>query len=103
MRHKPAGICSGMFHSNSQPRKTLSLRLWLSEEPEAGRQKCCRLVETSVMTATPRVLTGTSTSKVLVVHSVMSDSLQPHGLQHARLPCPSPSPRACSNSCPLSQ
>ena len=34
-------------------------------------------------------------------HSVMSDSFQPHGLQHARLPCPSPSPRACSNSCPL--
>ena len=27
-------------------------------------------------------------------------SLQPHGLQHARLPCPSPTPRACSNSCP---
>ena len=35
--------------------------------------------------------------------SVMSNSLQPHGLQHARLPCPSPSPRACSNSCPLSR
>ena len=33
----------------------------------------------------------------------MSDSLQPHGLQHARLPCPSLSPGACSNSCPLSQ
>ena len=33
----------------------------------------------------------------------MSDSLWPHGLQHARLPCLSPSPRACSNSCPLSQ
>ena len=32
--------------------------------------------------------------------SVMFDSLQPHGLQHTRLPCPSPSPRACSNSCP---
>ena len=29
-----------------------------------------------------------------------SKSLQPHGLQHARLPCPSPSPRAWSNSCP---
>ena len=29
-------------------------------------------------------------------------TLQPHGLQHARLPCPSPTPRACSNSCPLS-
>ena len=35
--------------------------------------------------------------------SVMSDSLRPHGLQHARLPCPSPTPRAYSNSCPLSR
>ena len=31
-------------------------------------------------------------------HSVVSDSFRPHGLQHARLPCPSPSPGACSNS-----
>ena len=35
--------------------------------------------------------------------SVMSDSLQLHGLQHTRLPCPSSTPRAYSNSCPLSQ
>ena len=35
--------------------------------------------------------------------SVMSDSLQPHGLQHTRPPCPSPNPRACWNSCPLSR
>ena len=35
--------------------------------------------------------------------SVMSDSLWPHGLQHIRLPCPSPTPRAYSNSCPSSQ
>ena len=35
-------------------------------------------------------------------HSVMSNSLQPHGLQHARLPSLSPTPRACSNSCPSS-
>ena len=33
----------------------------------------------------------------------MSDSLRPHGLQHTRLPCPLPTARACSNSCPLSQ
>ena len=33
----------------------------------------------------------------------MSDSLWPHELQHARLPCPSPSPGVCSESCPLSQ
>ena len=35
--------------------------------------------------------------------SVISDSLQPYGLQHATLPSPSPTPGACSNSCPLSQ
>ena len=34
--------------------------------------------------------------------SVVSDSLRPHGLQHARLTCPSPTPGACSNSCPSS-
>ena len=33
----------------------------------------------------------------------MSDSLQPHGLQHTRLPCPSLSLAVCSNSCPLNQ
>ena len=32
----------------------------------------------------------------------MSDSLRPHGLQHTRLPCPSPSPETCSNPCTLS-
>ena len=35
-------------------------------------------------------------------HSVIFSSLGPHGLQHVRLPCPSPSPTVCSNSCPLS-
>ena len=35
--------------------------------------------------------------------SVVYDSLPPHGVQHARLPCPSPTPGACSNSCSLSQ
>ena len=40
---------------------------------------------------------------LLFNHSVVSDSLWPHGLQHARLPCPSPSPGACSNSCPASR
>ena len=35
--------------------------------------------------------------------SVMSNSLQPHGLQHARPPCPSPTPGVYPNACPLSQ
>ena len=38
-------------------------------------------------------------SSVQFIHSVMSDSLPPHGLQHARLPCPSPTPGAYSDSC----
>ena len=39
---------------------------------------------------------------MLFSHSVVSDSLLPNGLQHTRLPCPSPSPGAYSNSWPLS-
>ena len=40
---------------------------------------------------------------LLFIHSVVSNSLGLHELQHARLPCSSLSPRVCSNSCPLSQ
>ena len=40
---------------------------------------------------------------ILVVQSVMSNSLWPLGLQHTRLPCPSLSSGVCSNSCPLSR
>ena len=40
---------------------------------------------------------------LLFSRSVVSNSLWSHGLQHTRLPRPSPSPRACSNSCPSSQ
>ena len=42
-------------------------------------------------------------SSVHFSHSVVSDSLQPQGPQHARPPCPSPSSGLYSNSCPLSQ
>ena len=41
--------------------------------------------------------------KELFSRSLASDSVAPHKLQHNRLPCPSVSPRVCSNSCPLSQ
>ena len=44
-----------------------------------------------------------SFSSVQFSHSVVSDSLRPHGLQHARLPCPSFNPWACINSCALCQ
>ena len=46
---------------------------------------------------------GPRSRSVQLSHTVVSDSLWPHGQQHARPPCPSPTPRACSNSCPWSQ
>ena len=49
----------------------------------------------------------TPTAMPLTCHQfssvAQSDSLRPHGLQHARLPCPSPTPGVYSNSCPSSQ
>ena len=38
---------------------------------------------------------------LLFCHPVVSDSLRPHGLQHTRPPCPSPSPGVCPSSCPV--
>ena len=55
---------------------------------------------------TKRELTSTGIhefSSVQLSCWVGSNSLRPHGLQHTRLPCPSPTPEAYSNSCPLSQ
>ena len=49
-----------------------------------------------------RNLSLTIISSVQFSQSVVSESLQPHGWQHAGPPCPAPTPRACSNSCPLS-
>ena len=50
----------------------------------------------------PALACGSFTTKLLSsVHSVVSSSLRPHGLQRARPPCLSPTPRAYSNSCPL--
>ena len=45
---------------------------------------------------------STRRTTVQFSHSVMSDSLRPHGPQHTRPPCPSPTPGVYSNSCPLS-
>ena len=48
-------------------------------------------------------ITATVSSSVQFSRSVVSDSLPPHEPQHARPPCPSPTPRVYPNSCPLSQ
>ena len=50
-----------------------------------------------------KMLWGSSQFSVQFSSSVMPDSLWPYGLQHSRLPCPSPTLGACSNSCPSNQ
>ena len=62
---------------------------------------CTQLSDQCTYNDTFRVLFLKHVSSVQFIHSVLSDSLWPNGLQHARLPCSSPTPRACSNSCPL--
>ena len=54
------------------------------------------------MRYTPRHLINLLSS-VQFIRSVVSDSLRPHELQHARTPCPSPTPWVYSNSCPSSR
>ena len=50
-----------------------------------------------------KILASGPISSVQFSHSVVSDSLRPHELQHARPPCPSPTPGVHSDSCPSSQ
>ena len=66
--------------------------------------------QNNLPTALPQIFLGRDGPDTLIMflnsvqfsRSVMSDSLQPHGLQHARPPCPLPTPWVYSNSCPLS-
>ena len=74
-----------------------SLLMKVKEESENAGLKL-NIQTTNIMVSSPIQFTS-----VLFSCSVVSKSLQPHGLQHARPPCPSPTPGACSNSCPLSR
>ena len=60
-------------------------------------------IEDKVFSNHLKIFKGTFPTSVQFTLLVVSDSLRPHGLQHARTPCPSPTPRACSNLCPSSQ
>ena len=77
-----------------------------AEEPEIKlptstgswkKQECSRKISTSALLTMPKPLTVFSSVSVQFSHSVMSDSLQPHELQHARPPCPSSTPGVHSN------
>ena len=84
-------------HPNSDlPKDGSDLEL-PGEVSEAWRTLC--LVCGPVHTPSERLLTLFQFSSVVQ----SCPTLRPHGLQHPRLPCPSPTPRACSNLCPSSQ
>ena len=71
-----------------------SLLMKVKEENEKASLKL-NIQKTKIMTSSPM-------SSVQFSRSVVSDSLRPHESQHARPPCPSPSPGVHSNSCPSS-
>ena len=92
----------------SLSRQKNTLRPWLSTESQlpgfCWRKSTC----TQITEVTPTGESIHSQMHCWVVpiqfsHSVVSDSLRPHGLQHARPPCPSPTPGVYSNSYPLSR
>ena len=66
-------------------------------------QRIEKIIEGKTISKVLRAVDSKQFSSVHFSCSVMYDSLQPHGLQHAWLPGPSPTPRAYSNSCPLSR
>ena len=71
-------------------------------ETDFRMQYCCQLLEKIWWQKKNASAISMIISSVQFSCSVVSNFLQPHGLQHSRLPCPSPIPGACSFSCPLS-
>ena len=103
-----------LLHSLPGPCMLLVNRMLLSDEQshglglvgQASGPKWDSRTELSWDDTTPSLTPSCQKTYLLLVefsHSVMSNSLWPHGLQHTRIPCPSPFSRACSNSCPLSR
>ena len=84
-------------------RKSQEVKIWESNANCLGL--LCLLAELTLSLSHPSLSHNISCCEVylLFLHSVLSDFLQPHGLQHPRLLCPLPSPGAYSNSCPLSR
>ena len=112
MGHRPACVRSFYLHQYS-----LSRSLWLSSPIFTlsclvmAKDTCLyhdysnRDIQGPLERQRLNLLTSEGWLLLLLLfsHQAVSSSSRPHGLQHTRLPCPSPSPRVCSSSCPLNQ
>ena len=111
----PASWSSGSYSptlSHGEQGSSQSLSSFAPGHGSSSKMPCMGLKEILTHPSSPQhysqLLKGETTqvsdhSSAQLSPSVASDPLQPHGLQHARPPCPSPTPRAHSDSCPSSQ
>ena len=76
---------------------------WEGPEGNSGANQGRSMLNLGLSCCSFFFLLGQASPSVQFSRSVMSNSLRPHGLQHARLPRPSPTPGVYSNSCPLSR
>ena len=101
IRHTPLAVCSGTFRSHLQPWKPRFRKVLLSQI--AGLKNQDVLPPGGPFSQQHPSTWGFWELNIQFSRSVMSDSLRPHELQHARPPCPSPTPGVYSNSCPSSR
>ena len=104
--HPLGKLVSSLFTSVPLSCSLLSLMLSLGSADSHSKGPSKRLMSQFYLFPflfLPYCLAWVQPTVKLLSCSVMSDSLQPHILQHPRPPCPSPAPGACSNSCPSSQ
>ena len=96
----PPDSVTVMTHKRNKIR---NLEVKISIEVSSNLEKMRKLPHSAWIFFLIHVLILFTRNSVQFSHSVVSDSLWPHGLQHSRTPCPSPTAGVYSNSCPLSQ
>ena len=99
MQPSSSSLCITIIVNQSWPAFMLSMEA--TSENIASLQNCQVIHLADGRKPTSSLCIGLS--PIQVSRSVVSDSLRPHELQHARLPCPSPTTGACSNTRPLSR
>ena len=87
---------------DSRSKKGICCNILKMTSPSSLRTHWKNNIHLHMFLGTLSVILQSFNQSVQFSHSVMPNSLQPHGLQHAKPPYPSPTPRVYSNSCPLS-